>query len=127
MANINNMQITNNILENNGGVFAGGIGLGQTFARNSHNFNVRMDRNRMIGNGGLTTSGGIGIFYGSDNYEVANSVLCSNFSVEYGAGISHIGLSPNGTIHDNRIYYNEAVDSGGGIAIEGELPVGGGP
>jgi hypothetical protein len=125
MANINNMQITNNVLENNGGVFAGGIGIGQIFARNSHNFNVRMDRNRLIGNGGLTTSGGLGIFYGSDGYEVANSVICSNFSVEYGAGISHIGLSPNGSIHDNRIYYNEAVDSGGGIAIEGELVVGG--
>ena len=40
--------------------------------------------------------------------------MCSNFSVEYGAGISHIGLSPNGKIHDNQIYYNDAVDCGGG-------------
>ena len=70
-ANINNMQITNNVLENNGGVFAGGIGLGQPFAHGSHNFNVRIANNRLIGNGGLTTSGGIGIFYGSNNYEVA--------------------------------------------------------
>ena len=44
--------------------------------------------------------------------------------MEYGAGISHIGLSPNGNIHNNQIYYNESVDSGGGIAIESELPVG---
>lgn len=134
-ANVNNLQITNNVLENNGGVFAGGIALGQPFARGgvdslgnvgSHNFNVRMANNRLIGNGGLTTSGGIGIFYGSRNYEVKNSIVCSNFSVEYGAGISHIGLSQGGNIHDNRIYYNESVDSGGGIAIEGELVVGGG-
>jgi hypothetical protein len=124
-ASINNMQITNNVLENNGGIFAGGIGLGQLYVHGSHNYNVRIANDRVIGNGGLTTSGGVGAFYGSNNYEVANSILCSNFSVEYGAGMSHIGLSPGASIHDNRIYYNEAVDSGGGIAIESELPVGG--
>ncbi len=125
-AAINNIQITNNVLENNGGIFAGGIGVGQPFVHGSHNFNVRMAFNRLIGNGGLTTSGGVGIFYGSDGYDFGNNVVCSNFSVEYGAGISHIGLSPNGNIHENKIYYNEAVDSGGGIAVEGELVVGSG-
>ena len=125
-ANINNLQITNDYLENNGGVVAGGIGIGQPFAHNSHNYNVRMANNRLIGNGGLVLAGGIGIFYGSNNYEVANSIICSNFSVNYGAGMSHIGSSPNGNIHDNQIYYNESVDSGAGIAIESELPVGGG-
>jgi large repetitive protein len=125
-ASINNMQLTNNVLENNGGVVAGGIGVGQLFVHGSHNYNVRIANDRLIGNGGLTTSGGAGIFYGSNNYEVANSIFCSNFSVEYGGGLSHIGLSPGGSIHDNKIYYNEAVDSGGGIAIESELPVGGG-
>jgi parallel beta-helix repeat protein len=125
-ASANNMQLTNNVLENNGGVIAGGIGLGQLYVHGSHNYNVRIANDRLIGNGGLTTSGGLGIFYGSNNYDVANNIVCSNFSVEYGGGLSHIGLSPNGKIHDNKIYYNEAVDSGGGIAIESELPVGGG-
>jgi large repetitive protein len=125
-ASVNNMQMTNNVLENNGGVFAGGIGIGQPFVHGSHNFNVRVANDRLIGNGGLTSSGGLGIFYGSNNYDVANSIFCSNFGVEYGGGLSHIGLSPGGNIHDNKIYYNEAVDSGGGIAIESELPVGGG-
>src|SRR5207247_730614 len=96
MANINNLQVTNNILENNGGIMTGGIAIGQLFARNSHNYKVRVANNRLIGNGGLTTSGGVGIFHGSNNYEVARNVVCSNFSVEYGAGLSHIGLSPNG-------------------------------
>ncbi len=118
------MQLTNNILENNGGVFAGGIGLGQPYAHGNHNYNVRMANDRILGNGGLTRSGGIGIFYGSNNYDVAGSIFCSNFGVEYGAGISHWGLSPGGSIHDNRIYYNDAVDSGAGIAIQTELPVG---
>ena len=121
-ASINNMQMTNNVLENNGGVFAGGIGLGQPFVHGNHNYNVRIANDRLIGNGGLTTSGGLGIFYGSNNYEVAGSIICSNFSVEYGAGVSHIGLSPGGSIHDNKIYYNDSVDSGAGIAIESELP-----
>jgi hypothetical protein len=125
-ASVNNMQMTNNVLENNGGIFAGGIGVGQPFVHGSHNYNVRIANDRVVGNGGLTSSGGVGIFYGSNNYDVANNIICSNFGVEYGGGLSHIGLSPNGKIHDNKIYYNEAVDSGGGIAIESELPVGGG-
>jgi len=114
------------VLENNGGVIAGGIGVGQPFVHGSHNYNVRIANDRVIGNGGLTSSGGVGIFYGSNNYDVANNIICANFGVEYGGGLSHIGLSPGGNIHDNKIYYNEAVDSGGGVAIESELPAGGG-
>jgi hypothetical protein len=120
-ASANNMQLTNNILENNGGIVAGGIGLGQPYVHASHNYNVRVANSRLIGNGGLTQSGGLGIFYDSNNYDVANNVMCSNFSVNYGAGIAHIGLSPGGKIHDNKIYYNDSVDSGAGLAIESEL------
>jgi hypothetical protein len=125
-AHANNLQITNNVLENNGGVVAGGISVGQPYAHTSHNYRVRILNNRVLGNGGLTQAGGIGLFYDSNNYEVAGNIVCSNFSVNYGAGVSHIGLSPNGSIHDNQIYYNESVDSGAGVAIESELPVGGG-
>jgi hypothetical protein len=123
-ANANNLQITNNVLENNGGVVAGGIGLGQPFAHDSHNYNVRVANDRLIGNGGLTQAGAIGVFYGSNNYEIARSIICANFSVNYGAGVGHIGLSPGGSIHDNQIFYNESVDSAGGIAIESEIPTG---
>jgi hypothetical protein len=133
----NNSQLTNNVLENNAGLFAGGIGIGAPYSDTNpatgvsnhvgaHNYNVRVANDRMIGNGGLTRSGGLGIFYGSNAYEVANSIVCSNFGVEYGAGISHWGLSPGGSIHDNQIYYNDAVDSGAGISIQTQLPVGGG-
>jgi large repetitive protein len=122
----NDLQISNDVLENNSGVVAGGVGLGQPFDTTSHNYNVRMVNDRFIGNGGLTQAGGVGIFGDSNNYELARSVVCSNFSVNYGAGVSHIGLSPNGSIHDNQIYYNDSVDSGAGLAIESELPAGGG-
>jgi len=131
----NNTQLTNNVLENNAGIFAGGIGIGAPYSDTNpatgvsnhigaHNYNVKVANDRMLGNGGLTRSGGLGIFYGSNNYEVANSILCANFGVEYGAGISHWGLSPGGKIHDNQIYYNDAVDSGAGISIQTQLPVG---
>ncbi len=86
-----NLQITNDVLESDGGVFAGGIGVGQPYY-DSHNTNVRIAYNRVLGNGGLTRAGGIGIFRGSNNYEIANSVLCSNFGVEYGA--RHLPLGP---------------------------------
>lgn len=103
-----------------------GIGVGQPYAHAGHNYSVRIANNRVLGNGGLTQAGGVGIFYGSNDYEVARNIVCSNFSVNYGAGVSHIGLSPNGNIHDNQIYYNDSVDSGAGVAIESEIPVGGG-
>jgi hypothetical protein len=125
-AHANNSQLTNNVLENNSGVFAGGIGLGQPYAHGSHNYNVRVANDRLVGNGGLVRSGGLGIFYGSNNYDVSGSIFCSNFGVEYGAGISHWGLSPGGKIHDNQIYYNDAVDAGAGVSIQTEQPVGGG-
>jgi len=67
-------------------------------------------------------AGAIGIFSGSEGYEVAHNDICGNFSAEYGGGISHYGLSPNGTIHHNRVYFNRAYDEGGGIMIAGELP-----
>ena len=118
---VNNLHITNDVLESDGGVLAGGIGLGQPYY-DSHNYNARVRNTRVLGSGGLTRAGGIGIFRDSNNYEIADSVFCSNFSVVYGAGISHWGRSPGGSIHDNKIYYNDAVDSGGGITISHETP-----
>ena len=117
------LQISNDVLESNGGVFAGGIGVGQP-NYDAHDENLKVAYSRLLGNGGLTHAGAMGIFRSSDNYDVGNSILCSNFSVEYGAGISHLGRSPGGVIHDNQIYYNDAVDSGGGLAIQQEIPAG---
>ncbi len=57
-----------------------------------------------------------------DSYDVAGNDICGNFSAEYGGGISAYGLSPNGKIHHNRIYFNQSYDEGGGIMIAGELP-----
>jgi hypothetical protein len=118
----NYLQITNNIVENNGGSY-GTIRIGtpniSTDLNNNHN--VRVANNRIIANGGTNLAGAIGLFGGSDGYEVAGNDICGNFSAEYGGGISHFGLSDGGSIHDNRVYFNHSYDEGAGIIIAGEL------
>ena len=120
------LQITNNVLQSNGGAYAGAIRLGTPHLPGASNDNqndfVRIANNRILANGGTNLAGAIGVFSGSEGYEIAGNDVCGNFSAEYGGGISHYGLSPNGSIHDNRIYFNRAYDEAGGIMIAGELP-----
>ena len=119
------LQITNNVVQNNGGGY-GTVRIGTPDLTgqdtNQHNENVRIANNRVIANGGTNLAGGIGIFAGADNYEVANNDICGNFTLEYGGGLSQYGYSPNGKIHHNRIYLNMSNDEGGGIMIAGQLP-----
>ncbi len=126
------LQITNNVMESNGGAYAGAIRLGTPHLPddpataidendNQNNF-VRIANNRILANGGTNLAGAIGLFSGSEGYEVAHNDICGNFSAEYGGGISHYGLSQNGSIHHNRLTFNRSYDEGGGIMIAGELP-----
>ena len=119
------LQITNNVVENNGGGY-GTIRIGTPDLdapdTNQHNTNVRIANNRINSNAGTNLAGGIGLFAGSDGYEVAENDICGNFTMEYGGGLSVYGLSPNGKIHHNRIYFNSSNDEGGGIMIAGQLP-----
>ena len=119
------LQITNNVVENNGGGY-GTIRLGTPDLvapdTNQHNENVAITDNRIIDNAGTNLAGGIGVFAGADNYEIARNDICGNFSMEYGGGVSVYGRSPGGRIHHNRIYLNESNDEGGGIMIAGQLP-----
>jgi parallel beta-helix repeat protein len=76
----------------------------------------------VIGSGGINFGGGVAVFRGSNNYEIASSNICSDFSFNYGAGVSHWGRSTGAKIHDNLIYYNESVDAGAGLSIQQETP-----
>ncbi|HLF26304.1 MAG TPA: IPT/TIG domain-containing protein [Anaerolineae bacterium] len=120
------LQITNNLIQSNGGAYAGAIRIGTPDVaeplKDHQNDNVRIANNRILANGGTNLAGAIGLFAGAANYEVAYNDICGNYSAEYGGGVSHYGYSPNGRIHDNRIYFNSAYDEGGGIMIAGELP-----
>ena len=124
-AYVKNLQITNNVVENNGGGY-GTIRIGTPdlagSAANQHNEGVRIADNRLISNAGSNLAGAVGLFGGSDGYEVSGNDICGNFSLEYGAGVSVYGSSPGGKIHHNRIYFNNSNDEGAGIMIAGALP-----
>lgn len=118
-----NLQITNNLVQNNGGAY-GSIRIGTPDLADPDNQNdgVRIASNRIIANAGTNLAGGIGLFAGADGFEVTGNDLCGNFSAEYGGGLSVYGFSPNGRIHHNRVYFNQSYDEGGGIMIAGQLP-----
>ncbi len=120
-----NLQITNNVVQNNGGAY-GTIRIGTPDLpvpdTNNHNENIVIAFNRVIANAGTNMAGGIGLFTGADSYQVASNDICGNFSSEYGGGVSAVGYSPNGAISKNRIYFNRSFDEGGGIMIAGALP-----
>ena len=124
-AYVKNLQVTNNVVENNGGAY-GTIRIGTPDLAgpdaNQHNEGVRIADNRLISNAGSNLAGAVGLFGGSDGYEVAGNDICGNFSLEYGAGVSVYGRSPGGRIHHNRIYFNNSNDEGAGIMIAGALP-----
>ncbi len=81
------LQITNNVIENNGGAY-GTLRLGTPDlpapVTDHHNENVAIAHNRVLANGGTNLAGAIGLFAGSDNYEVDHNDICGNFSAEYG-------------------------------------------
>jgi len=128
-----NLQITNNVIESNGGSY-GAIRIGTPNLtgndQDNHNDNVHIANNRILANGGTNLAGAVGLFNGSHGYEVDHNDLCGNFSAEYGGAISHFGRSDTtgtgintkvNSIHDNRIYFNRSYDEGAGIMIAGEL------
>jgi hypothetical protein len=116
------LQITNNVIQGNGGSYGGAIRVGSPNMGDNHNDNLRIANNRILNNGGHNLAGAVGLFSGTNAYEVAFNDVCGNFASEYGGGISHFGLSPNSSIHDNKIYFNGAYDHGGGVILSGEPP-----
>ena len=119
-----NLIISNNILESNQSTYGGGISLGQPIARgglvDNQNDNIHMHHNRILDNGGRFFAGAVGIFGGADNYKFVHNDVCGGYSAEYGGCFSHWGRSPEASIRDNRFYYCDAVDEGGGLLIAGD-------
>ena len=92
-----------------------------------------ISNNQIRDNGGTNLAGGIGLFTGSDGYQVVNNYICGNFSAEYGGAITAFGYQVHnadglpaalrgGTIAHNKIWFNQSYDEGGAIMIAGELP-----
>jgi hypothetical protein len=76
-----------------------------------------------------SAGGGVTFTPGSDNYNFSNNWVCGNMSSGDGGGLSHYGLSFNGTIQHNAFLFNQSINPtlttwGGGVVIEGASPDG---
>ena len=134
---IDNLEISNNEIYSNNGLFGGGIRVGyptltnvdingNTIHVDAENNNINIHNNKVVKNGGSGgTGGGVALYTGSDNYQVTDNLVCGNFTQGNGAGIGHMGLSNNGLITKNTIAYNQSFHqgsevNGGGIFIGGK-------
>lgn len=134
--NAHHVQITNNIILGNQGLYGGGIRVGHPLLTDptnavrgnmldADNDNIRISYNQVRQNGAtIAGAGGISLFTGSDNYDVSDNRLCGNFSQAGGGGITHSGVSHDGMIKDNSILFNESFNQGisvhgGGILLVG--------
>ena len=134
--NATNLEIANNRIINNAGVFGGGIRVGHPDLTNvagdaysdANNDNVSIHHNMVASNGTIAgggAGGGISILTGADGYGIVSNFVCGNFTVGEGGGIAHLGLSRNGTIEANAVLFNESFNqgltvSGGGIFVGGQ-------
>jgi len=133
------LEISNNRIVGNHGVFAGGIRVGHadlttqvgTVYTDAMNQQLTVHHNEIIMNGSLSGPGGIALYTGADRYTVSANYICGNIAQGIGGGgIGHLGLSNRGNISDNTIRFNQAYNpgkaiSGGGIYVAGQATLGG--
>lgn len=128
------LQISNNRLAGNSGSAAGGISVGSPGATtNPANDHIVIRYNEVIKNGstgapGVSGAGGVGLYFGSDDYQLTDNFIMGNLTKAHGAGVEHLGLSRRGLIARNKIIFNESVNdltglgSGGGLFVGGDVP-----
>jgi hypothetical protein len=138
------MEISNNRLISNHGLYAGGIRVGHPdlvnprgFPVSARNRGVQIHHNHIAQNGCTDRgAGGIGLFTGATGYSVTDNYICGNFTTGSGGGIGHLGRSHHSlrsnVIARNKILFNQsfiqtpgAIAEGGGISIAGLPRVGG--
>jgi hypothetical protein len=103
-------HVSNDTIQGNSGTYGGAIRVGTPYnntapanppnhgpglddERDQVNQDVVIANNRVIGNGGTNLAGAIGLFNGTIGYRVTQNTICGNYSIEYGGGISHAGIS----------------------------------
>ncbi|HKK05400.1 MAG TPA: choice-of-anchor Q domain-containing protein [Gammaproteobacteria bacterium] len=133
--NADHLEISNNRIMGNSGTFGGGIRVGHAtltqetpdglLYTDSSNDSLRIHHNHIAQNGTQGgTGGGVALYTGANGYAVTDNFICGNFSQAPGAGVGHLGLSPNGRIAHNQIIFNQSfsqdgVISGGGVYVAG--------
>ncbi len=135
------LNIGNNVLTTNSGIYGGGIRLGHpdlafedaegnlTYT-DAMNDRIRIHHNRVVKNGATEggAGGGISLYTGADQYRVENNWVCGNFTQGNGGGVAHMGRSNGGRIEHNEILFNESFSqasavNGGGLYIAGQTPL----
>ncbi len=128
------LQVSNDRIFNNLGNFGGGVRVGHPAAtlpladENADNGGIVIQNNWIAQNAGLDGGGGVVLGTGSNNYSVRDNWISANFTSGWGAGVTHLGLSPGGVIDGNRIVFNESFNqgltrSGAGIFVGGRQPI----
>jgi len=129
------LQISNNRIENNLGVFGGGIRSGHPELivndqyQSAFNSYLQIHHNYITQNSALNgAGGGISLNTGTDYYTVTENFICGNFATTDGAGVAHLGLSMDGQITHNKILFNQNFNqgisvSGGGVFVGGGAPL----
>ena len=123
-SNVRNLHVTDNVIRGNGGSYGGAIRIGTPYL-NTGNSSPVIAHNQIRDNGGTNLAGGIGLFTGSNNYQVSYNAICGNHSSEYGGALTAFGFqgaTSTNSISHNRIWFNGSYDEGGGIMLAGELP-----
>jgi len=143
------LEISNNRIFSNYGVYGGGIRLGHTMFGMPNqigplefdegvNHSIHMHNNYVAVNGGGNGyGGGISLNHGSDGYQVVRNYICGNFTAGSGGGIGHYGKNDQALITDNQILFNQSFNQGsvvsgggiyigGGIGLKGNVTVGSG-
>ena len=141
-----NLEISNNRIYGNAGVFSGGVRIGQPYLEGQelpagigtnwvgfgYDKSINIHHNKITNNGTVETNtglagggGGVSLCSGTDNYHLNYNFICGNYSQGDGGGVGHVGLSQNGDISNNSIIFNQSFNqssttNGGGLVIEGE-------
>ncbi|MGE4051718.1 MAG: hypothetical protein AB7F38_11660, partial [Piscinibacter sp.] len=102
------LQISNNIIKGNQGIYNGGIRIGHADMSavvndleqpvNTNNPLVNIHHNEIVMNGNTAGDtagggGGISIYTGARGYRVANNYIAGNYSTGDGGGMAHFGTS----------------------------------
>jgi hypothetical protein len=130
------LEISNNRLIANQGLFGGGIRIGHAdlttttvngaVYTDAGNDDISIHNNEVSMNGGLGgAGGGIALYTGTDAYRINANYICGNFTTGNGGGIGHLGVSNYGAITSNVILFNQNFNqmtsvSGGGVFIGGQ-------
>lgn len=139
------LEISNNRIFSNYGVYGGGIRLGHPTLtadnleyEDSVNDRINIHDNYVAVNGGGNSfGGGISLNHGADRYAVTSNYICGNFTAGSGGGIGHYGRNNRGLIANNSILFNQSFNQGspvsgggiyvgGGAGINGQLTAGSG-